>query len=346
MSETLGMRRLILTIALAAQGPVFQSETRIVEVAIVARDSRNAAIPDLRKTDLRVFDNGTEQTVVSLDKLGDGWQQPDGRSTNDTTQSRPAPRVSIILLDSLNTVTKDQYHGRMAISKMLGALPQGENFIAIFALGDDLRLLHDFSMNVESLRSTVDSYAGEEPNIGIVAAPPYSGPASASAAYGDSFQERRLEKTIDVLTEIARRMKSVTGEKSLIWMTSGFPPPLDHSDIGGATRELAAARVRVYPIDARGLMTCPRLPCPPDVGLNIQSMEELAEQTGGRAYHDDNGLSALARSALDDSRPSCQLTYAPNNYRRDGSTHQVQLKTSRKGVVLRYRPWYTADSAK
>ena len=106
--------------------------------------------------------------------------------------------------------------------------------------------------------------------------------------------------------------------------------------------ELTAARVALYPIDARGLIACIGA-CAPEVNLNIASMEDVAEQTGGRAYHDDNGLSALARAAIDDSREGYVLTHTPGNYRQDGSTHTVQLKTSRKGVELRYRPGYIAE---
>ena len=74
-------------------------------------------------------------------------------------------------------------------------------------------------------------------------------------------------------------------------------------------------------------------------------MEEVAELTGGRAFHDDNGIGAhaLARSAPDDAREGYVLTYTPNNYREDGSLHKVLLRTSRKGVELRYRPGYVAN---
>ena len=39
------------------------------------------------------------------------------------------------------------------------------------------------------------------------------------------------------------------------------------------------------------------------------------------------------------------LTYAPRDYRLNGSTHLVSLKTSRKGIRLRYRPAYVADTS-
>jgi VWFA-related protein len=72
-------------------------------------------------------------------------------------------------------------------------------------------------------------------------------------------------------------------------------------------------------------------------------MEELAEQTGGRAFHDTNGLAESARAAIDDSRAGYLLSYAPNNYRSDGSAHFVLVKTSRKGLSLRFRPGYMAN---
>ena len=72
-------------------------------------------------------------------------------------------------------------------------------------------------------------------------------------------------------------------------------------------------------------------------------MEELARETGGRAFHDDNGLAALARAALDDSREGYILTYSPNNYLRNGSAHIVQLRVARKNLELRYRSGYLAD---
>ena len=42
----------------SAQNPVFQAETRIVEIAIVASDSKGEPVVDLTAGDFRVFDNG------------------------------------------------------------------------------------------------------------------------------------------------------------------------------------------------------------------------------------------------------------------------------------------------
>jgi len=338
----------VMTLA-AQQDTVFQSDTRVVEIAVAAKDANDSPIADLRQRDLRVFDNGAEQAMLSFENLGVATRTAAGTSTIGNVTGNATPRLSIMLLDALNTSASSQIYGRKAISEMLRTLPPGENRIAIFVLGDELRLLHDFSTDTASLRAAVDGYEGEHPHNGAVDPAPFSGGFSLAATVPVSnkgsfpFTEQRLAATLAAFTRIARNMRDVRGEKSLLWVTGGFLPPEDHGDIEAATRALANSNVVLFPVDARGLIACPGGACPPEVSLTIAGMEEVAELTGGRAFHDDNGIATLARSALDDSRESYVLTYTPNNYRQDGSIHKVQLKTSRKGVELRYRPGYIAN---
>ena len=56
----------------AAQGPTFRAGTRIVEVAVVAKDANDAPITDLREEDLRLFHNGVEQSILLTTLLGVG----------------------------------------------------------------------------------------------------------------------------------------------------------------------------------------------------------------------------------------------------------------------------------
>jgi VWFA-related protein len=307
---------LLAGIPLAAQSPVFCSDARVVEVAVVAKDANGVPIGNLRKTDFHVFDNRVEQTIQSFEQSAGLSRTLNGGMNSTVPETLPGggrtPRRSIIVLDMLNSDLFARVRAKKAISDMLQSLPSGVDSIAIFALGDELHMLHDFSTNTALLRE-VDLYA-----------------------------ELRLARTLQAFTEIAQNMRDVPGEKNLIWMTGGFLPPDDHQDIAAATRDLAASRVTMYPVDARGLIACVG-GCGPEVNGNIASMEEIAEQTGGRAYHDSNGIAGQAREALDDSRENYILTYAPSTYRQDGSVHEVSLRTKRKGLDLRYRPSYIAD---
>src|SRR6185437_3430675 len=242
------------------------------------------------------------------------------------------------------TPLEDQLRGNDGISGMLRKLSAAQERIAIYSLSDDLHLLCNFTDDLDILSGVLENFKAEYLPIGATT------PPRGAALVPDPFHyaERRLEITLNALRAMARRLHSLPGEKSLIWMTAAFMVPKDPQPFYAAVQQLRDAKVRLYPIDARGLIACtPQRTgpaCPPWVNEPIAIMQEMAVQTGGRAYHDSNGLAALARTALDDSRQGYLLTYAPQNYSRDGSTHRVELQTSRKNVNLRYRSGYVADS--
>jgi len=356
-----------------AQAPAFRSDLNIVEIAVVAKDSNDSPITDLRKSDLRLFDNGVEQIILSFETLGGASLGMGGANSGRNgsavetpylTTGRSTARLSVILLDTLNTSFKTQADGRKAVSQMIEKLPQGRDKFAIFALDDSLHLLHDFSRDKASLRAAVERYGGKIPRLGVASAgaaaafdsehtartqgtgngpsknrPPSPLPLPPDAAVAQRMNQRLLS-TLDAFKAIAGIMKQAPGEKSLLWVTAGFTALAgSHQDIQDAMRDLAAAKLMLYPVDARGVIS----------GLHdfvqARNLEEFAEQTGGRVYFNSNDVAAFLRAALEDSREGYVLTYAPRDYRQDGSAHRVELKTGRKGVQLRYRPGYVADHA-
>jgi VWFA-related protein len=80
--------------------------------------------------------------------------------------------------------------------------------------------------------------------------------------------------------------------------------------------------------------------------INIGTMEELADDTGGKAFYNSNDLTSLMRSALEDSRTGYLLTYSPRDLREDGAFHTIRVRALRSRVKLRYRPGYYAEELK
>ena len=60
---------LICTGLFAQQQPVLRTNVHVVEVSVVATDAKGRRPEDLRATDFRVWDNGKEQAVASLELL-------------------------------------------------------------------------------------------------------------------------------------------------------------------------------------------------------------------------------------------------------------------------------------
>ena len=241
---------------------------------MVAKASDGSPVTDLRRSDFRLFDNSAEQTILNFENPGAAGQTMNGRNVAGDARFHSTLRRSIIVLDELNTPLAGRVRGRKAISEMLRSLPPGEDRIAVFSLGDSLHLLHDFSTDIDSLRDAVEGYQGEQAAIGASERNPFAGGFSLAgpantAQEADWYAEQRLSKTFEAFTEIARNMSDIPGEKNLLWITGGFPPPEDLRDFEAATRAIKAARVTVYPIDGRGLLACPPPnPCP-WISLNI-----------------------------------------------------------------------------
>src|SRR5260370_34540907 len=76
----------------------------------------------------------------------------------------------------------------------------------------------------------------------------------------------------------------------------------------------------------------------------------IADETGGRAFNNHNGLDTAIRKALDDSAVSYTLGFYQDSSEADGKYHELKGRVGHKGVDVRHRKGYeaykdTADSS-
>lgn len=129
-----------------------------------------------------------------------------------------------------------------------------------------------------------------------------------------------------------------------------------------AARALTDANLAVYPVDATGLSSPKGLgarnsfgggvPYQGEAGLPMQTsspqqlrwdtMNAIAERTGGRAFYNTNDFSTALRRAVDDSRVVYTLSYAPTHGEWDGKFREIKVECRRAGVKLRHRKGYFA----
>ena len=135
-----------------------------------------------------------------------------------------------------------------------------------------------------------------------------------------------------------------------------------------AANALTDAQVAVYPVDARGLESeapfsaaesgAPRSPNTISRtvsdqldregyarGMKQDTMDVLAQGTGGKTCKNTNDLSGCVDAALVDSSSYYELAYNPQNIKWDGSFHRISVRITHSGVKLTYRRGYFARDA-
>jgi hypothetical protein len=76
------------------------------------------------------------------------------------------------------------------------------------------------------------------------------------------------------------------------------------------------------------------------------TMQILAEKTGGRAFYNTNDIRGALRKALEDAEVTYTLGYYPPSGDLDNKFHELKVKVDRKGVEVRHRKGYFASEDK
>lgn len=223
----------------------------------------------------------------------------------------------------------------------------------------------------------VESMSDQMADMGITAS---SNLAQFEAEAGSFQTQLRIQYTIDAFNTLANYLAAFPGRKNLIWFSGSFPidilpdPTLDDSfsveqendpEFREMTNKLAQAQVAVYPVDARGLMTNPAFSASQSghqfarnptamtkaVGDFAQSqaeehmtMEQLADDTGGKAFYNNNDLASAVSRAIELGSNYYTLDYIPVSKKWNGDYRSIKVTLSPQyaaaGFHLSYRRGY------
>jgi VWFA-related protein len=279
--------------------------------------------------------------------------------------------VNVLLLDALNTPMANQAEARRQMIQYLGTIPPGTS-LAVFTLTSQLRLVEGFTTDAARLTAVLKSKAATSSPSVVLDTPGHSAqqtiedalssmadpshmPSAEVISALQQFEtdltatqlDLRVRTTLDAMDQLARYLSAIPGRKNLIWFSASFPISFDPDpdqplpflavrtyadDIRKTSDLMTAARVAVYPVDARGLITPSTADAaysPNQVSLQANSggkvsirsindsnltheydqamtqnmeehgsMQQVAEQTGGTAYFNDNDLKGAVAAAV------------------------------------------------
>ncbi len=384
--------------------PVFRTNADLVLVDVVVRE-KGKAVEGLKASEFHVSEDGAEQkvTVFEEHKSTDAVQASKGPALpanvySNFPQYAITSAANVLLLDALNTPINDQKYARAQMIRYLHKIPVGTR-IAVFTLGSRLQMIRGFTTDQGAIEQAIGGKRGEA-QTSPVAADPLDTSNSALTNFGaegpsetaqalESFGKEsetfgadvRVRMTIAALEQLARYLGTTPGRKNLIWFSASFPINMDPDSNGDTGQvldygpqvqamdeQLARARVAVYPVDARALMTLPNANPANDPGggqtLTMQgvvasamandlqrpqqwwsshvTMDKMAEETGGKAYYDTNSVGKAVESAIAHGSNYYTLGYVPANRNYNGGYRKVAVQVEECRCELSYRRGYDA----
>ncbi len=131
---------------------------------------------------------------------------------------------------------------------------------------------------------------------------------------------------------------------------------------------LARSDIAIYPIDSRGVMDNPATQAShlgpaavqntgrrsnpflasesnfaQDTFQEHQTLEQMAQETGGKAFYNSDDLKAAVEDAIRSGSDYYTVSYTPPSGKWDGKYHKIEVKVGGSGLHLSYRRGYYAD---
>ncbi len=203
----------------------------------------------------------------------------------------------------------------------------------------------------------------------------------SDAQITSEIENDRAVYTLNAFDDLARYLVGIPGRKNVVWFSGSFPLDVEpNGDEGGGNgignpndsvirndmevrktdNLLTRAQVAVYPVDVRGLQADPSLsaanstisasynPTAPtgyltQLAQEQETMYEMADDTGGEAFVNTNGLTQAMTKAIEHGSNYYTLTYVPANTQWDERFRSIKVKVDDPDAKqLNYRNGYYA----
>jgi VWFA-related protein len=247
----------------------FTARTELVLIPALVTDKSGAHISGLKKEDFTVLENGAERKIATFEEItSDPHRLSRPRNANEFSNTLSGDesnrRVTLIVLDFINTPFMDQAYARQELLKYLAQSVDQREPTGLFTLGrSGIRVIHDFTTDPRVLLAALHKVKGDASHL--VDSPEdveaVTGTASPDGSAGvdpgtvqteaqklqtmmedaelnfQSFQQRMaITYTLQAMQQVAQALAGFPGRKSLIWAGGGFP-----FSVSDATMQLAPA---------------------------------------------------------------------------------------------------------
>jgi VWFA-related protein len=355
----------------AAQSPAentpaltLHAESRIVLADINVTDRHGNPVHGLTAADFQVFDNNHPQRIASFEEHDAASDTttfsatPRAANTATNSYKNLPPVLNALVIDTTNLDLPDQMYLRLQLLKFLNTLPASQPLAVFERHGDFALLLQPFTADRTLLQAAVNralprflfngrEYRTDTDTLRQIAVSLSQVPGRKNVLWFSGGSTAHLLDGLSALTVAMPSGPPPASAAAAAQAAASAPSmPLttpsageDPDALRQAFDELEAARIAVYPIDARGLTTAGDIA----IGPQQSEMIQTAEATGGQAFYNGNNLAAVAAHILSTDSSSYTLTWSPQNFHADSKWHSIRITCRNPAFHLSYRGGYFAD---
>jgi VWFA-related protein len=174
--------------------------------------------------------------------------------------------------------------------------------------------------------------------------------SAAQAQFGETRLRNR--NLLDAVEQHAKALRHLEGSKFIILLSGGFLSHELHAELENVVDASLRSGVVLHTIDIRGLYTTNFGASESGGGGQLRSNEmslkqdplhQLANETGGVFFHNNNDLLAGLRQIVESESHRYILTYSSPAPPADGRYHKIKVEVVRPGTILKYRKGYYAQ---
>jgi VWFA-related protein len=303
---------------------VIRVETNLTNIFFTAAYSNKRFVSNLKKEDIRVFEDGQPQEVFTFQ------------------QNTDLPLSIAILIDTSQSEERTLPDEKAAARAFLEAVMRPtRDEAAIVSFTGDVTLEQGFTGNLERLRRAIDRVEFVPPSgyIGggvVVGTTPPISDQNQMMAGSTALWDAVWASSNDLLSISAENTR-----RAIILLTDGVDT-ISQVKMHEAIERAQKADALIYAIGIGDSY---------QGGVDNGSLKKIAEKTGGRAFfpHNETELRTAFDQIQRDLREQYLVAYSPSNKARDGSYRVIRIEVAdpelrKQSVKLNYRPGYFAKT--
>ena len=375
---------LLASIAFPQEPVTFRATSNLVIVNVEVKDRDGKPVEGLKAEHFDLIENKQSQKISVFEHQRlESAAPPLSIAATPAAAPASAPLISaskpgelryrdrrliVLFFDLSSLAVAEQIRARKGAEDYIHKSMNESDLLAVMSFSSQLKILHDFSSDKESLLAAVKSLRlgeGSELAEGAAADETLEDTGAAFTADSSEFDIFNTDRKLGALEDAVNMLASLPEKKALVYFSSGVSRTgsENESQLRSTVNAAIRSNVAFYPIDARGLAA--EAPAGnASVGsaqgdslftgraqrqrrdkFNAQqeTLDTLAADTGGKAMLDSNDLATGIVQAQQSFSSYYILGYYSSNPAEDGRYRRVEVKLkSPEKYKLEYRAGYYA----